>query len=61
MTAGKLALMRYKLSDYVTRLRYSAAWLRKDRGAIRLDANELDEIADILEGLIQSPEQGSGT
>ena len=64
MTTGKKILTNYRLSDYVTRLRYTAArWRQTDDDlASMFNSRELDEVADVLVDVLnrQSPTQGSG-
>lgn len=62
MTAGSKLLQNVRLSDYVTRLRYTAQrWRMEDALSTMFNSREIDEIADLLEALIQqSPTQGSG-
>ena len=59
MNAGRKILTNYRLNDLVTRLRYTASELRGGGYEVRLDAADMEELADLLEGMIQSPTEGS--
>jgi hypothetical protein len=56
---NKKVMTNYKLNDYAERLRRAAAIVRAAGAADMFEAQELEEIASVLEGMMHSPVRGS--